>query len=144
MTRTHLLACFVGLALVAGSCKEKTPNRDYYPAIKARIVELQTAVKNRDESPLEKLLTSDYIALGGADSVVQFSFGTDPNSGFLSYSKAEIMYTNERARVDCVVMDSTGRELRPATFKFEHVDNAWLLKKIEPQLPPPVTDTVKE
>lgn len=144
LTRTPVLSGLVGLALLVGGCVEKTPNRDFYPAIKAQIVELQSAVQKREKGPLDKLLTPDYAARGGADSVVQFSFGSDPSSVFQSYSKAEIIYTNDRARVDCVVMDSTGREIRPASLTFEHVNNTWLLKKIEPLLPPPVTDTVKE
>ncbi|MFZ1684504.1 MAG: hypothetical protein WAU88_10300 [Candidatus Zixiibacteriota bacterium] len=143
MNRTCSMTGIIGLALLAGSCVEKTPNRDYYPAIKAQIVELQNAVKKRDRGPLEKLLTTDYAAQGGADSVVQFSFGTDPSFVFQAYSRAEIIYTNDRARVDCVVIDTAGQVLRPASLTFEHVNNAWLLKRIEPQLPPPVTDSVK-
>jgi hypothetical protein len=129
------------VALLAGGCKEKTPDREYFPIIKEQIVKLQNAVKTRNRAPLEALLTPDYAAAGGADSVVQFSFGAEPGFSFAQFGKAEILYTNEKARVDCVVMDSLGHELRPATLTLEHVGNAWLLKHIEPRLISP--DSVK-
>jgi hypothetical protein len=135
MNRYSRLLVIGAGALVVSGCFDKTPDRNYFPLIKRQIVELQTAVKNRDRVPLEKLLVSDYASRGGADSVVQFAFGTDPSFQFAAFSKAEILYTNDRARVDCVIVDSTGRELRPATLTFEHVNNAWLLKRIEPRLP---------
>jgi hypothetical protein len=135
MNRFSRLLVIGAGALAVSGCFDKTPDRNYFPLIKRQIVELQTAVKNRDRVPLEKLLVSDYASRGGADSVVQFAFGTDPSFQFAAFSKAEILYTNDRARVDCVIVDSTGRELRPATLTFEHVNNAWLLKRIEPRLP---------
>ncbi len=131
------MAAAASLVIVCAGCKEKTPNRDYFPQIKEQIVKLQDAVKKRDRAPVEALLTPDYVSRGGADSVVQFSFGDRPGFAFAAYSKAIILYTNDRARVDCVVVDSAGQALRPATLTFEHVKDAWLLKRIEPGLPAP-------
>jgi hypothetical protein len=136
-----IFALALGVTLIAG-CKERSPDRELFPQIKVQVVKLQDAVKQRDRGPLEALLTKEYAAAGGADSVVQFSFGAGPDFHFAQYGKAVILYTDQKARVDCVVMDSLGHELRPATLTFEHAKETWLLKRIEPQLPPP--DTTSE
>lgn len=137
LLRQVITTAAVGAAFLGYGCKEKTPNRDYFLQIKEQIVKLQNAVRKRDRGPVEALLTSDYVARGGADSVVQFSFGDRPGFEFAAYGRAVILYTNERARVDCFVSDSAGHELRPATLTFEHVKDSWLLKRIEPRLPAP-------
>ena len=138
MNAKHPLLITMGFcAALASGCKEKTPNRDYFPVIKEQIVKLQDAVKKRERGPLEGLLTPEYAARGGADSVVQFSFGSQPGFQFAAYSKAIILYTDTHARVDCVIVDSAGQQLRKATLTFDHVKDEWLLKRIEPGLPSP-------
>ncbi|PWB68212.1 hypothetical protein C3F09_12175 [candidate division GN15 bacterium] len=118
------------------SCREKSPSRDYIPIIKQRVYEVQEAIKSRGRNAIDSLLTQDYAAAGGADSLVQFTNGSDPTFVFNRFAHTEIYYTNDKARVDCLIMGKDSRNLRSATLTFERKKDVWLLKQITPGMRP--------
>lgn len=132
--RIVAVACLCGVMLVL-ACKEKTPNRDFFPVIKQRVFLLQEAIRTRTKAGLDSLLSSDYAARGGADSVVQFAYGDDPDFQFARIGEAEIFYTDERARVDGVIVGEDGRALRDVILIYEHRGEKWLLKRMGPGEP---------
>ena len=101
----------LGLIALEG-CKEKTPNRDYIPVIKQRVFLLQQAIKERSKVALDSLLTEEFASISGADSVVQFSYGADPDFQFDRFGRTEIFYTDARARVDGNIVGVDGRILK--------------------------------
>ncbi len=133
------------LSLIAlEGCKEKTPNRDYIPVIKQRVFLLQQAIKERSKVALDSLLTEEFASNSGADSVVQFSYGADPDFQFDRFGRTEIFYTDARARVDGNIVGVDGRILKEMTLTYEHRGDRWLLKKIGPMFASPDSvDTLK-
>jgi hypothetical protein len=130
---------FVFLALVAAliavlfsACKDKLPPREYIEVIKNRLHRVQEAVKLRGRNGIDSLLTESYAQDSGADSLVQFVNGGDPTFKFATFSKAEIYYTDTKARIDCLIIGEDGRILRSATLTFERKKDQWLLKQIAP------------
>lgn len=129
------LATAVCAAAMLTGCKEKTPNRDFFPVIKQRVFLLQEAIRNRTATGLDSLLAPDYAERGGADSVVQFAYGEDPKFQFARFGETEIFYTDERARVDGVIVGEDGQVLRDMILIYEHRGDRWLLKRIGPGEP---------
>jgi len=131
----RLSAVVIGLGamvVVGAGCREKSPSRDYIPVIKQRIYVVQEAIKSRGRNAIDSLLTVEYAAAGGADSLVQFANGTDPSFSFARFANTEIYYTNDKARVDCIIVGENGLRLRSATLTFERHKEQWLLKQILP------------
>ena len=144
MKRIIFLSTLLLLALSVPGCKEKTPNRNYIPVIKQRVFVLQQAIKDRSKTALDSLLTEEYRSRSGADSVVQFSYGEDPTFQFDHFGRAEIFYTDSRARVDGNVVGVDGRILKEMTLIYEHQGERWLLKRIGPiERSPDSTDTTQ-
>ncbi len=133
------IVCVIVLAIAlsaAWSCREKSPSRDYIPIIKQRIYVVQEAIKSRGKNAIDSLLTEEYAAAGGADSLVRFANGSDPTFAFSRFAHTEIYYTNDKARVDCAIVGQDNRSLRSATLTFERNKDRWLLKQIAPGLRP--------
>lgn len=120
------------MVIAAAGCREKSPSRDYIPIIKQRIYVVQEAIKSRGKNAIDSLLTTEYAASGGADSLVQFANGSEPGFVFARFANTEIYYTNDKARVDCIIVGENGLRLRSATLTFEHFKDQWLLKQIMP------------
>lgn len=120
------------MAMAAAGCREKSPSRDYIPVIKQRIYVVQEAIKSRGRNAIDSLLTSEYANSGGADSLVQFANGTEPGFVFARFANTEIYYTNDKARVDCIIVGENNQRLRSATLTFERLKDQWLLKQISP------------
>lgn len=112
------------------SCREKSPSRDYIPIIRQRVYEVQEAIKSRGRNAIDSLLTEEYAAAGGADSLVQFANGSDPAFAFSRFTHTEIYYTNDKARVDCLIVGQDNRSLKSATLTFERRKERWLLKQV--------------
>jgi len=123
LTLSALLVSILG-------CSEKLPDRDYIPILKDRVYRVQEAVKSRGKNAIDSLLTESYADDGGADSLVQFVYGTDPTFEFERFAKTEILFTNDLARVDCLISGKDGRTLGAATLTFERSKDRWLLKRI--------------
>jgi hypothetical protein len=115
-------------------CEDELPSRDLIPVIKNRIYLVQEAIKVKIKYGIDTLLTSDYAEENGADSLVQFAYGTDPTFEFDRFASTEIYFTNDKARVDCIITGKDNRVLKSATLTFERKKTRWLLKKIGPGL----------
>ncbi|RME21022.1 MAG: hypothetical protein D6800_12550 [Candidatus Zixiibacteriota bacterium] len=67
-----------------------------------------------------------------SDSLLRFVYGPDGDFPFVQFGDASYLYTNDKARIDAFVMDSTRGRDRPITFTFVHEHDLWLLKRFEP------------
>jgi hypothetical protein len=125
-------ACLIGALLVLTACgPEEPPSRDHFPVLKEALNRLQTAVSSDDRILLDSLLTPKLRSAGGADSLMRFVFGPDTSFAFYVFGEYQIAYTNDKARIDCFIMDGTENKDRPLTLTYELVDDFWLLKRFE-------------
>ena len=128
----HILVVLVSLALLAAGCSEETPSRDHIPLLKERVYLLQQAVKEKNRAAIDSLLSPKILSYQqGSDSLFSFVYGSDNRFVFERFGNCEIIYTSDKARIDCFVMDSTGRTDRPIVFTFVHKHDLWLLKRFE-------------
>ena len=128
----HVLVVLVSLALLAAGCNEKTPSRDHIPLLKERVYLLQQAVKGKNHAAIDSLLSPKILSYRqGSDSLLSFVYGPDDRFAFERFGNCEIIYTSDKARIDCFVMDGTGRKDRPIVFTFVHKHELWLLKRFE-------------
>lgn len=128
----HLLVVLALLALLAAGCSEETPSRDHIPLLKERVYLLQQAVKEKNRAAIDSLLSPKILShRQGSDSLLHFVYGPDDRFAFERFGNCEIIYTSDKARIDCFVMDSMGRKDRPIVFTFVHKHEFWLLKRFE-------------
>jgi len=57
--------------------------------------------------------------------------GEEDSFAFVQLALGEISYTNDRACIDCYVVDTSGRRDRPITLTYTHEHDLWLLKRFE-------------
>lgn len=125
-------------ALLLVSCgKEKMPDRNEIPVLKSRLYDLQEAVKSRDRAVIDSLLSVQILDLGlSSDSLLSFVYNFEgayfPFERFGDYS---IIYLDDKARIDCYVMDSTGATDRPVSLTLVKEHDLWLLKRFQAGLP---------
>lgn len=122
-------------SLLAFACsEEEPPPRHQYPIINARVYELQQAVVQRDRAKIDSLLSTDILDVDqGSDSLLSFVYGPDGDIPFETFGGCQIIQTNDLARVDCYVMDSTQSEDRRISFTYKlYADSVWLLKRFDP------------
>ena len=115
------------------ACEKKTPSRDHMPILQHRLFQLQEAVSSRNRAEIDSLLSLQMLAVGqNSDSLLSFVYGPHDGFAFERLGDYEIFYTDNKARIDCFVMDSSAVHNRPIvlTFVFEH--DMWLLKRFEP------------
>ncbi len=130
MKKSHTAAvlAFLSVVLLSLGCSDKPPRREHIPAIKKQIYAVQEAVKTKDTAALDSLVTSEMVSRGTVDSLLQFVYGPDGEFPFTRFGDCEIIYTNDKARADCFVMDSTAQKNRPIILTFVYKDKTWLLK----------------
>ena len=122
----------VSLVLLS-ACEKKMPSRDHMPVLRQRLFQLQEAISSRERVAIDSLLSLQMLAVGqSSDSLLSFVYGSHDGFAFERLGDYEIFYTNDKARIDCFVMDSSAVHDRPIvlTFVFEH--DMWLLKRFEP------------
>lgn len=121
-----LCAWFVG-------CTEQEPSREHIPLLRQQLYKLQEAVAAKNASAIDSILSVDALPLGmTSDSLLKLVYGPEDNFPFLLFGDAEILYTNEKARIDCFIMDSTSGHDRPLTVTLVYQHSLWLLKRFEP------------
>ncbi|MDF1545700.1 MAG: hypothetical protein P1R58_11425 [bacterium] len=128
----------VGLAalLVSGCGKADTPSRDHIDSLRQQVYKLQVAVAEKNRVAVDSLLSVEILDYDqDSDSLLSFVYGKDAGFSFTQFGEAEIVYTDDKARVDCFVMDSTSSHERPVTFTLVLDDDNWLFKKFEAGLP---------
>jgi len=116
------------------SCgKEKTPSRDHIPLIKERLSRLQEGVKNKSAAAIDSVLSVNILKnQQSSDSLLKFVYGAEGLFSFESFGQPVIIYTDEVAKVEAYIMDSTHQTERPVIFTFIFDDDQWLLNKFEP------------
>ena len=134
MKRIIAIILTTGLALAAVSCKEKTVSRDHYPHIKAQVFVLQEAVLERNRAAIDSVLSVRILDNDqNSDSLLAFVYGPHGDYPFRAFADARIVYTDDKARVDCAITDTAGVSDRSITFTYELQDDTlWLLKRFEP------------
>jgi hypothetical protein len=126
------LVVLASLVLLTTGCSEETPSRDHIPILKEKVYLLQQAVKEKNRAAIDSLLSPKILSYQqSSDSLLSFVYGPDDRFAFEQFGNCEIAYTSNRARIDCFVMDSTGRKDRPIVFTFVHKHDLWLLKRFE-------------
>lgn len=117
---------FLMLLMYTG-CGEKKINRDYIPILKKNLYKLQMAVKDKNISQIDSLLSVKVLRKKqSSDSLLHFVYGSDNSFDFVQFGNAEIVYTNKKARIDCYIMDSTSSFNRPIVLFLEYDHDLWL------------------
>ena len=125
----------VGLSLVLLSlvgCTEKTPDRKQIPVIKERLFALQEAVRGRNPAAVDSLLSVQILDIGqSSDSLLKVAWGEDGTFPFRQFALDGVIYKDDKARVECHIVDTLGRKHAPVVFTFVHEHKLWLLKRFE-------------
>ncbi len=121
-----ILTLIFALGLMAG-CGTKKINRDYIPVLKKNLYSLQLAVRDQNLAQIDSLLSLQVLEKKqSSDSLIRFVYGYDSEFEFVQFGNAEIVYTNNNARIDCYVMDSSSNHDRPIVFFLEYEHDLWL------------------
>jgi hypothetical protein len=127
-----VLSAVIVLVCLSIGCTEKTPSRDHIPVLKERIYLLQEAVKAKNRAAIDSLMTPEILSIGqSSDSLIRFVYGLNDRFAFERFGNCEIVYTADKARIDCFIMDSTSQNNRPIVFTFVYKHDLWLLKRFE-------------
>ena len=111
---------------------EMTPSRDHIPLIKEQLSRLQEGVKNKSAASIDSVLSLNILKnQQSSDSLLKFVYAAEGLLGFESFGQPIIIYTDEVAKVEAYLMDSTHRTDRPVIFTFGFDDDQWLLNKFE-------------
>ncbi|MEA1981087.1 MAG: hypothetical protein U9N54_08960 [candidate division Zixibacteria bacterium] len=130
-----ILIIFILLLTGWSGCKEKTPSRDNIPEIKNQLFKLQQAVKQKNRSAIDSLLSVDMLKKKlTSDSLLQFVYNIPERYDafeFEQFGGANIIYSFDIAQIDCFIMDSTHLKDRPIVFKLILDDKVWIFKEFE-------------
>ncbi|UCD63522.1 MAG: hypothetical protein JSW34_12370 [Candidatus Zixiibacteriota bacterium] len=122
----------VVLLLLTG-CGQETPSRDQIPPLRQRLFDLQQAVYNHDRAAIDSLLSVKIISRDqGSDSLLSFVYGPAGDFPFERFGNYDIVYTTDRARIGCFIMDSTASADRPFTLFLAYEHDMWLFTSFEP------------
>ncbi len=137
---TAVIAAILAAGLMAG-CSTKSPDRNQIPVLRKRLFALQQAVQEQNRAALDSLLSVQILARKqSSDSLLNFVYGADGAFAFRQFELGEIIYTDNKARIDCYVMDTTGRRDRPIVLTLVNEHDMWLLKHFE-EAPPDTVET---
>jgi len=126
-TTSIFVSLITALVLLAG-CSEHTPDRDHMPLLRARLFQLQQAVKGGDRAAIDSLMSIRIIDnRQGSDSLLNFIYGADRSLSFDRFDNYDIVYTHSKAQIGCEVVDSTGAERRPVKLNYIWEHDLWLL-----------------
>lgn len=127
LIQTYLIIAAVKLFLI-GCGEVKTPSRDQIPIIKESFSKLQQGIYDRNLAAIDSLLHVDILKKKlTSDSLLRIVYGPNYDLPFKSFAQPEIVYTDEFARIESALMDSTAEIGRPVTFTFSYDSGRWLL-----------------
>ncbi len=128
------------LVTALAGCGNRTPKRDYIPVLKQQVYRLQEAVKSKNRAAIDSLLSPSILAKQeSSDSLLSYVYGPDGSFDFRQFGSVAIAYTNDKARIDAYVMDSTRSHDRPIAFSLELKGNLWLVTEFGPGEPDSVS-----
>lgn len=123
-----LMAC---LFMLVG-CDTEPPVRNHIPILKKQLFRLQEAVRAQNRAAIDSLLSVQILSVDqNSDSLLRFTYGADGGFAFRQFATGGVVYTNEAARIDCFIMDSTQTRDRPMILTFVYEHDQWLLKRFE-------------
>lgn len=129
--------------LLSGCGEETTPNRNQIPYLKSALFDLQGAVQSKNAAQIDSLLSGSLEQLG-ADSLLNYVYGSETGFAFVQFGGNVIAYTDDNARIDCFIMDSVRSEDRPISFSLEYDGGRWLFTRIESGQGIKITDSLDE
>lgn len=119
------------VVMVAG-CEQTSPKRDQIPILKSQLLNLQNAVSDRNRAAIDSLLSVKIVSREqGSDSLLSFVYGPDSSYAFERFGNYNIVYTSDKARIECYIMDSTSQTDRPVVFYLAHEHEMWLITSFE-------------
>lgn len=125
------LSLLILIGLTTG-CSTPVPKRDQIPLLKDRLFRLQVAVESRNRAAIDSLLAPQILDRGqSSDSLLGFVYGPDGNYPFRQFGDANIVYTSDKARIDCRIMDTSGTGGLSITFFMAHQNDLWLITSFE-------------
>lgn len=114
------------------ACAKQSPRRDQIPLLKNRLYQLQTSVKQRNTAAIDSLLSVSIIAKKqSSDSLLNYVYGPEGDFAFERFGNYNIIYTSDKARIECYVMDSTSSANRPVVFFLANEHDMWLFTSFE-------------
>jgi len=123
------------------ACETQTPSRDHIPVLRQRLFQLQEAIKTRNQSAIDSLLSVQILTNDqSSDSLLKYVYGPTGDFAFTQLGNYRVFYTEAKARIDCYIMDSNSITDRPLTLTFVLEHDMWLLKRFEPGLADPQAD----
>ncbi len=121
------------IVLIMAGCGQKTPSRDHIPILRQRVFQLQEAIRERNRAAIDSLSSLRILSANqDSDSLLRFVYGPDDDYPFDRLGDYEIFYTQNRAQIDCYIIDSTGSKDRPLRVNFIYEHDLWLLERFEP------------
>ncbi len=132
MTIKVTVVLVLAMVMIYGGCEKKSPKRDQIPLLKEKVFGLQEAVKAENRAAIDSMLSVKIIDNGqSSDSLLSFVYGPDRSFAFERFGNCEIIYTNDKARIECWVMDSTSQQDRPVTFFMALQKDMWLFTSFQ-------------
>lgn len=120
------------LIIALGGCDKRSPKRDQIPLLKTQLLKLQTAVREHNRAAIDSLLSVKIVSKEqGSDSLLAFVYGSDGGYSFEQFGRYSIMYTTDKARIECYIMDSTAQSDRPIVFFLAREHDMWLYTSFE-------------
>lgn len=135
-----MVSLWVGLA-GCGPDEVEPPPQDHFRLLKVALNRVQNATAERNRLAIDSLLVPGLRdEPEGADSLLRFVYGADPDFQFEAFANYQIFHTHDMARIDLEIAGSDSLPGRPATFTFKLIDSLWYLKRWESGLPAIGTD----
>lgn len=109
--------------------EEDTPSSDHALVLHNCLVQLQEAVLAKDPVAIDSLMADDLKSSEAVDSLLSFIYGPDRSFPLVRFGNYNIIYVEDRARIDAFIMDSMATEDRPVEFTYMLTnDTLWYLK----------------
>ncbi len=124
---------FAIIVALVPACNDEPPRRKHIDVLRNKLRSLEKAVIAKDRAAIDSLLSVRILDEGqSSDSLLSFVYGPERDFPLAGFSLVEMLYTGDKARIDVEIVDSSGRQRRPASFTLVYEYNRWLLKKFEP------------
>lgn len=130
--------CLLPFGLLLGGCvqEQEPPSRDHIPVLRSRLFELQEAIRSGNGRSVDSLLSVEILDEGlSRDSLLAFFNSPGDTVPFARLGNYQIFFDNNRARIECEIIDSGMTSGRPIILTWTLVDSVWLLKRFSPLTP---------